>query len=663
MKKLRFVLWMQLLMLPLIVFFSFSGCEKEEEEIIDIPSKDDNSDFPEDSITSQPQAGYYQIPAELLGEWDDGIVTSDKHYFVVKADSTIDGYVCYMNDSINSTKGMAVYLDKDFNATKFLFPEGVFLIERNLNASSAYLCFIDSTGNIVMEKEVELSDETRNVVSLATRSVGDLITKSIEGFGKGYDYLGKLGTLGDFVSGDWDGAKNGLLTDCAAGAIGGIVGGLPGAIVGVLISELFRNLQNMGNGYHDEAVKLLLGSSKAEIVSIERLGIYTYLVKVGVSNLATRPFGKVTNKQIDVIVGLYVRENFNTVNDKYKTMETEKSFITSDGVVEFTIEVDKANGIYFAAPVLIPYKTMDLKGYARYGEVEKLEGDVFDLKDIKSGNCNKNTESSDYKFNVEVSASMLCPDDVSSWGVDLFVWRYTASMNDINSSKVGTIDYPLSSSSYTLKFDGQLPESYLDKENKQFNMRAVPFAMTNKGERVEGKPKTFVVKLSCESCPDGNHPHVIDLGLPSGTKWLCCNVGASKPEEYGTYHNFTNATSAPSREQIEELIKYTSKSFTYLNGVFGSLFRGQNGRQIFLPAAGWFHPAHQGNNQEWYGRVGTAGFYCSSTKETDESGFYEYLAYELYFEEGYSWKCLPYAGCKLWFGQSDCVYQSLRQVR
>ena len=199
MRKFRLVLWMQLLMLPLIVFSSFSGCEEEEEDgFIDVPSKDDNSNFPKDSIPFQSQAGYYQIPAELLGEWDDGIVTSDKHYFVVKADSTIDGYVCYMNDSINSTKGMAVYLDKDFNATKFLFSEGVFLIERNLNASSAYLCFIDSTGNIVMEKEVELSDETRNVVPLATRSVGDLMTKSIEGFGKGYEYLGKLGTLGDF---------------------------------------------------------------------------------------------------------------------------------------------------------------------------------------------------------------------------------------------------------------------------------------------------------------------------------------------------------------------------------------------------------------------------------------------------------------------------------
>lgn len=38
------------------------------------------------------------------------------------------------------------------------------------------------------------------------------------------------------------------------------------------------------------------------------------------------------------------------------------------------------------------------------------------------------------------------------------------------------------------------------------------------------------------SCPNDNHPHLIDLGLPSGTKWACCNVGADKPEAYGGYY-------------------------------------------------------------------------------------------------------------------------------
>ena len=34
-------------------------------------------------------------------------------------------------------------------------------------------------------------------------------------------------------------------------------------------------------------------------------------------------------------------------------------------------------------------------------------------------------------------------------------------------------------------------------------------------------------------CPDGKHPHMIDLGLPSGALWSCMNLGASVPSQLG----------------------------------------------------------------------------------------------------------------------------------
>ncbi|MBR6456315.1 MAG: hypothetical protein IKS72_05225, partial [Prevotella sp.] len=34
---------------------------------------------------------------------------------------------------------------------------------------------------------------------------------------------------------------------------------------------------------------------------------------------------------------------------------------------------------------------------------------------------------------------------------------------------------------------------------------------------------------------DKSSAQAIDLGLPSGTLWASCNVGATKPEEYGDY--------------------------------------------------------------------------------------------------------------------------------
>ena len=133
---------------------------------------------------------------------------------------------------------------------------------------------------------------------------------------------------------------------------------------------------------------------------------------------------------------------------------------------------------------------------------------------------------------------------------------------------------------------------------------------------------------STSICPDDNHPHMIDLGLPSGTKWACCNVGADKPEAYGGYYAWgeteekphysrdtythyqkgyhtnigTNITGTkydvahmkwgeswvmPSLEQIKELSDNCTSYWTKQNGVLGRIFTGINDNKIFLPAAGY----------------------------------------------------------------------------
>ena len=153
---------------------------------------------------------------------------------------------------------------------------------------------------------------------------------------------------------------------------------------------------------------------------------------------------------------------------------------------------------------------------------------------------------------------------------------------------------------------------------------------------------------SYTSCPDNNHPHMIDLGLPSGTKWACCNVGAEKPEDYGgyfawgetseksryypdtyihcdgssTYHdigkdiagtqydaataNWGSPWVMPNKEQMEELYNRCTSEWTTENGVKGRRFIGPNGASIFLPAAGtrWIDGLYD---------RGSHGYYWSST--------------------------------------------------
>jgi len=134
-----------------------------------------------------------------------------------------------------------------------------------------------------------------------------------------------------------------------------------------------------------------------------------------------------------------------------------------------------------------------------------------------------------------------------------------------------------------------------------------------------GEKKTYDLKYEEPPlCPDANHPHWIDLGLPSGTQWRCCNEGASTPEAYGGYYTFGQVASAPTLDQSKELFNYCSYQWTTQNGVKGGKFTGPNGGSVFLPAAGY----------RWYGElglVGSGGFYWSSTP------YDEHDAYTLYF--------------------------------
>ena len=165
----------------------------------------------------------------------------------------------------------------------------------------------------------------------------------------------------------------------------------------------------------------------------------------------------------------------------------------------------------------------------------------------------------------------------------------------------------------------------------------------------------------------------VDLGLPSGTLWATCNVGANSPEEYGDYFawgetepktdyswsaykycmgsydtmtkyctsnygtvdnkkelepsddaataNWGSGWQIPSLGQCDELlnIDYTTKTWTAMNGKEGwHIISKSNGNSIFLPAAG--------------GRGGTSlndtrryGYYWSRSLYTGNSGCARYL--------------------------------------
>ena len=154
----------------------------------------------------------------------------------------------------------------------------------------------------------------------------------------------------------------------------------------------------------------------------------------------------------------------------------------------------------------------------------------------------------------------------------------------------------------------------------------------------------------------------VDLGLPSGTLWATCNVGADAPEEYGDYFawgetapkevydmstykwcrgtygtltkyctdsvygtvdgktmlepeddaaymNWGALWCMPTNDQFEELLNGCNIEQTTMNGVTGHLVTGPNGNSIFLPAAGYC-------NYESLNNEGEGGFYWSNKLDT-----------------------------------------------
>ena len=185
----------------------------------------------------------------------------------------------------------------------------------------------------------------------------------------------------------------------------------------------------------------------------------------------------------------------------------------------------------------------------------------------------------------------------------------------------------------------------------------------------------FVFISSCGDDKDKDEPvtpdnhEYVDLGLPSGTLWATCNIGATIPEDMGDYfawgetapkevydmdnYKWYNSSSdkltkyctddkygtvdnktellpeddaayvnwgpmwrMPTLDQQQELIERCTWQWVEKNGVYGRLVTGPNGNTLFLPAADY-----RGDNS--LNNVQSIGAYWSRTLDSGSpSGLY-----------------------------------------
>lgn len=55
---------------------------------------------------------------------------------------------------------------------------------------------------------------------------------------------------------------------------------------------------------------------------------------------------------------------------------------------------------------------------------------------------------------------------------------------------------------------------------------------------IGNEKESYTVTYTAEGVAAGSNAEYVDLGLPSGTLWATCNLGATKPEEYGLYYQW-----------------------------------------------------------------------------------------------------------------------------
>ena len=239
---------------------------------------------------------------------------------------------------------------------------------------------------------------------------------------------------------------------------------------------------------------------------------------------------------------------------------------------------------------------------------------------------------------------------------------------------------------YDYPADGYFEYTFRDLKRGTSYVYMTYFYDKDNSIAIFGEPKSF----DTGNCPDENHVHAIDLGL--SVKWACCNVGASKPEEYGGYYAWGETAEKsyydwdtyrwgsdfdelskyctdsyygtidgrtilesgddvahvkwggswrmPTIAEFDELIDNCTSEWTTLNGVEGRKFTSRkNGNSIFLPAAGF-------RDYDYLRGAGFEGLYWSSSLGT----YYPYNAYFMYFDDsgivhtsydcGYRWSGL-----------------------
>lgn len=619
MKQLKYLL---LLILPFII----ASC-----------GSDDPSSDPENPNENEVK-DFYQIPTKDLQDWAEGI-SNDSHYILA-------GY--------NGNLPCVYVSSTDNNGVLFQFSESGEVTDISSNG----IVISVSTRND--EQILSWINDNNEFCSIPIKSRFSklVINGSISRAGSSsllqpstvqtvFDIIQNIQSLGEIGLDLFTSDMLEFLNDLGNFSFDAIVGSNP-------LGLTFVTLKNMIDGMYDSLYerhrRVMYGDCSIKIEEISNDGKGNIDVFVSIENANTIP---------DYLYNLYYEESEETTRNTvywgivgHREYVPRKYFYTEPYTVVKLLDTKASSTQHFMVSFPMPRKG-DKFIFRAFLASTRLANSIDDVNDniIKYGNnYNYNVLDAyirDFKqvscrkvgdkvnFICSVSGFINSVEDIIEWGVyykddddsyTYFPSKYTIGYSPgsgISSPNEDTFEIPLS-----IDYDKLDANCYKDIKLGIYTKGG--FNLTYNGW---SEPQTYSVHYVFSLCPDNKHPHAIDLGLPSGTKWNCCNIGASTPNSFGDYYawgevktwqpfsysyciypipgqftgneQYTDIGSdisgtiydvvhakmgdtwrIPTSNQIFELDRYCSWEWGLNNGVLGYFVKGPNGRQIFLPATG-----------------------------------------------------------------------------
>lgn len=260
--------------------------------------------------------------------------------------------------------------------------------------------------------------------------------------------------------------------------------------------------------------------------------------------------------------------------------------------------------------------------FVEYGLEQVFTYPTITITNVKKVLCGEISDD-EIAFRLNVDLSLEAPKVLSHIGTKV-----------INSKEEVTNVIKLVSNENTelnLSIEGKLSSKALNASGKVL-LHFYPYGQ-REDECVYGKVYEYILSLS-DVCTDNNHPHFIDLGLPSGTLWCCMNAGGTEPTDFGDYYLISKAMnisgimgdgySTPSKVQFEELLAHTTQCRKVIKNVSGMYFQAPNGNAIFMPAAAqqWWNSSE---NRWEINNAGSGAYWTVSQSKYD--GYYYFLEF------------------------------------